>query len=440
MPAEAPPAAPPPSAPAAAPATPPAPIAIPSTPPTSYQGGIRRKPAFEKMAKELEAKGQAPQPSAPQPPTTENKPQVEPKPEAKAPEAPKPGDAPKPSTDDAAPDPKLETSKMPPEMDAAVRGENGKVQPWKLANWYKDRFADAQAEIAKLRTNGLAEQEKQQYLTRLEQAEKKAKEFEDEMRLTNYAKSSEFQEKYQKPYDAAWKRTMHELNGLTTQTADGDAVAFTAQDMLQLVNMDAIPARKMAQELYGEFANDVMLHRNEIRRMADEQAAAIEEAKTTGAQREKERMETHGKTVKEIQDNIQKTFKEAFQAAQKDEANGRFFVEREGDEEWNTALEKGRQLSKSVFAENPEDPKLTPQQRAEIVRRHAAVFNRSAAFGPLKRDFIKLEKKYAEVLKELEGFKSSRPDAASGSQPNGNGSAPMRAKDRVFGELAKMGR
>ena len=436
MPAEAP-VAPPPSSPAAAPA--PAPIAIPSTPPTSSPGGIRRKPAFEKMAKELEAKGQAPQPSAPQPPTTENKPQVEPKPEAKAPEAPKPDAAKVEEPDEATQNAKLESS-MPPEMAAAVRGKDGRVSPWKLKDWYKNKFDQAQEEIAKLRTNGLAEQEKQQYLTRLEQAENKAKEFEDEMRLTNYAKSIEFQEKYQKPYDAAWNRTMNELSGLTVPLEGGESRAFTTDDMLQLVQMDAIPARRLANDLYGDIANEVMLHRNEIRRMVDEQSAAIKEAKATGAQREKERMETRSKTVKEIQDNIKKTFREAYQAAQKDEANGRFFVERQGDEEWNTSLEKGRQLSQSVFAENPEDPKLTPQQRAEIVKRHAAVFNRSASFGPLKRAFIKLEKQYAEAMKELEGFKSSRPDAASGSQPNGNGAAPMRAKDRVFGELAKMGR
>jgi hypothetical protein len=144
------------------------------------------------------------------------------------------------------------------------------------------------------------------------------------------------------------------------------------------------------------------------------------------------------KTQREITAHIQETFKSAYAAAQKDEVNGRFFTEKEGDEEWNAALEKGRQLSSSVFAEDPQDPKLTPQQRAAIVKKHAAVFNRSAAFGPLKRAFIKLEKEYADLQKQVEGFKSSRPDAASGSAPAANGGAPMKAKDRVFGALAAM--
>ncbi len=432
------PAAPPPAAPVAlAPAATPAPAAIPSTAPRMQQRG----PAFQKMAKALEEKA-APEPTAPQPPTTENKPQVEAKPQSQAPEPPKPGTeaAKAPTTEDASPDPKLESSNMPPEMAAAVRGKDGKVQPWKLANWYKDRFGDAQAEIAKLKTTGLAESEKAQYLTRVEKAEARIKEFEDELRLTNYSKSAEFKEKYQKPYDAAWKRTMTELNGLTTTNEAGDAVPFTAQDMLQLVNMDAVPARKLANELYGDFANDVMLHRNEIRRMADEQMQAIEEAKANGAVREKERAEMQTKTQKEITANIQQTFKEAFQAAQKDEVNGQFFTEREGDDEWNSALQRGRELSASVFKDDPQDPKLTPQERAAIVKKHAAIFNRSAGFGPLKRDFLKVKKLYAEALKELEGFKSSRPDAAQGSAPAANGAGAVRAKDRVMEALAKMGR
>jgi hypothetical protein len=389
------------------------------------------------MARALESKAAAPeapaaaapQPTAPQPPTSAEKP---------AAAAPKPADAPRPGATEDAPDPKLEQSSMPPEMAQAVRGKDGKVQPWKLANWYKDKFGEAQSEIAKLRTTGLAEQEKQELLGRVQKYEQRVKEFEDELRLTNYTKTSEFKDKYQKPYEATWKRTMSELNGLTVPTEDGNGRAFTAQDMLQLVNADAIPARKMAQELYGDFANDVMLYRNEIRRMADEQSGAIEEAKTNGVQREKEKSEMQTKTQREITTHIQETFKSAYAAAQKDEVNGRFFTEKEGDEEWNAALEKGRQLSSSVFAEDPQDPKLTPQQRAAIVKKHAAVFNRSAAFGPLKRAFIKLEKEYADLQKQVEGFKSSRPDAASGSAPAANGGAPMKAKDRVFGALAAM--
>jgi len=432
----------------------PPPASVPPTAPpppvTGTPSGIRAKPAFERMAKELASKGKSPEPGAAQPPTTnETKPaKAETNQASGATKAAAPAtEAPKtetktasPAAEDTAPDPKLESSNMPPEMAAAVRGKDGKVQPWKLANWYKDRFGDAQAEIAKLKTTGLSEQEKAQYLTRVEAAEKKVKEFEDDLRLTNYAKSQEFKDKFEKPYTAAWERTMSELNGLTVPEEGGAARPFTTQDMLQLVSMEAIPARRLAQELYGEFANDVMLHRNEIRRMSDDQARAINDAKTTGAQREKERSEMQTKTQREIAANIQSTFKEAFQAAQKDEVNGRFFTPKEGDQEWNDALEKGRELSASVFKDDPNDPNLTPQERAAIVKKHAAVFNRSSAFGPTKRLLLRTEKRLAEVEKELEGYKGSKPDVDGGSRAPANGVGQVKARDRVFGALAQLGK
>jgi hypothetical protein len=424
-------------APAAAPVSAPAPAAAPS-PDAAILKPV--SPSMQKGLKAFNDKFVTP-PAAPEPAPVKKSAEndnADANDTHKAPDAPATKDAPKTTTTDDAPDPKVEQSKMPPEMEKAVRGKDGKVQPWKLANWYKDRFGDAQAEIARLKTTSLAESEKAEYLTRVEKAEARIKEFEDETRLTNYSKSQEFQDKYQKPYDGAWKRTMNELNGLTVPTEDGNGRPFTAQDMLSLVNMDSIPARKAAQELYGDFANDVMLHRNEIRRMADEQAVAIEEAKTNGAKREKERTEIQTKTQREITENIRTTFKSSYESAQKDEVNGRFFSPKEGDEEWNTALENGRKLSASVFMDDPKDPKLTPQERAEIVKKHAAVFNRSSAFGPLKRAFIKLEKQYAELEKKLAGYQSSRPDAAGGSQQAANGVAAGKFMDRTLAELGKL--
>jgi hypothetical protein len=175
-----------------------------------------------------------------------------------------------------------------------------------------------------------------------------------------------------------------------------------------------------------------MTQRNEIRRMADEQNAALDDAKKNGAERIKQQQETSQKTRSEINEHIKTSFKGAMETFQKDEANARFFTPKEGDEEWNAALEKGKQFSASVFTENPEDPKLTPQQRAEIVKKHAAIFNRSSAFPLMKRTIIGLEKQLAEAKKELEGFKGSRPDAGAPrpAQPNGNGQ-PARAKDRL---------
>ena len=351
---------------------------------------------------------------------------VDPKtaPDTKPADAPKsdtpktePNDSPKTAsaTDDTTPDPKLESSSMPPDMDKAVRGKDGKVQPWKLANWYKDRFGDAQAEIAKLKTEGLAPAEKQEYLTRIEKAEAKLKEYDDEIRHVRYEKSTEFKEKYQAPFEAACNRAMSELGELTLPQADGSQRALQLQDILDLAWMPLPKARAAAVELYGDFADDVMAHRKEIRALGEQQAAALKDAKENGAKREKERVEMQTKSQREVSESIQKTFKAALADASSNKEIAEFFSPKEGDDAWNKSLEEGKQLFKVMYQE-PDDPKLTPKEREELVKAHAAIFNRSAAFSPMRRLIKSLRKELADVKKENEGFKGSRPDASGGTQ------------------------
>ncbi len=412
----------------------------------------RPRPALERMQKEMEkvakpADGIAPATPKPdtdaQPGTGDPKPKTEPSTADPKPKTePGTGDAPKTApatTDDAQPDAKLEQSNMPEDMAKAVRGKDGKVQPWKLANYYKDRFGDAQAEIAKLKTEGLATAEKQDYLTRIEKAEARLKEYDDEMRFTNYSKSEEFKTKYQAPYDKAWKVAMSEIGELTVPNPDGSQRSIVPQDILDLVNMPLGRARAQAEELYGVFADDVMTHRKEIKRLADEQNAALEEAKLNGGKREKERSEMQSKTKAEISQHVQQTFKQALSEALKHPEIGEFFNPKEGDEAWNQALEAGKQLFKKVY-QQPDDPSLTPKQRAELVEAHAAIFNRSAAFGPMRRLIKGLRKELAEVKKENEGFKGSRPDASGGSQAPAAGvnTSGMTGLQRMQAKLAAL--
>jgi hypothetical protein len=393
---------------------------------------MRSKPARDKAFAALqktadekaEGRPQNIAPAQPQP-----KPEPAPKPETEAPET----ETTAPETDTEAPAPETNQPKPETEAPAAADGKKPKPNPWKLYEESKKKIASLEQQISEAKSTSLAEQERKQLSERADKAEARAKEYEDHLRFTDYQQSQEFKDKYEKPYTSAWNRAMNELSGLGVPTDDaGGTRPFTTQDMLQLVNADTIPARKMANELYGDFANEVMLQRNEIRRMADEQNAALDDAKKNGAERIKQQQETSQKTRSEINEHIKTSFKGAIESFQKDEANARFFTAKEGDEDWNSTLERSKQFSASVFTENPEDPKLTPQQRAEIVKKHAAIFNRSSAFPLMKRTIIGLEKQLAEAKKELEGFKGSRPDAGAPrpAQPNGNGQ-PARAKDRI---------
>ncbi len=427
-------AAPPPPASVSTPATP---AAAPARVPASESGAVTQNPPsrprraefFKDIAKMagVEEPAQAATP-AKQDATNDKTASKEP-----AAEAPKAGDQPaaSPSTAAAPADSKGEGKETKP----------GKVNPWKLAEERKSEIVALRQQLEQAKSSSLGEQEKKDLTSRLTQYETRIKEFEDEARFTNYRQSQEFKEKYQAPYDKAWTRAMGEVGELTIDLADGSSRNVTPNDLLDLVNMPLGRAHEHAKELYGDFAPHMMQHRAEIKRLADEQNAALEDAKKNGAEREKSMRETTERQRGEIGDFIKTQFKGAYDEAMKDPQNGEFFSTKDDDDEWNEALERGRQLSASVFAEDPQNPKLSPAERAKIVKRHAAVFNRSAAFGPMKIALMKARKELAELKKENEGFKGSRPDATAARPGTTNGTAPaMKAKDKLFGALAAAAR
>ncbi len=439
MPAESAVAAPPPPASVSTPA---APAAAPARVPASESGAVTQNPPsrprraeffkdIAKMAGVEETKPETKPASSETKPASDatNTPERGTKPESGETTPEKPGAA---ASSTAAP---------ADAKDAGKETKPGKVNPWKLAEERKSEIVALRQQLEQAKSSSLGEQEKKELTSRLTQYESRIKEFEDEARFTNYRQSQEFKEKYQAPYDKAWTRAMGEVGELTIDLADGSSRNVTPNDLLDLVNMPLGRAHEHAKELYGDFAPHMMQHRAEIKRLADEQNAALEDAKKNGAEREKSMREATERQRGEIGDFIKTQFKGAYDEAMKDPQNGEFFSTKDDDDEWNEALERGRQLSASVFAEDPQNPKLSPAERAKIVKRHAAVFNRSAAFGPMKIALMKARKELAELKKENEGFKGSRPDATAARPGTTNGTAPaMKAKDKLFGALAAAAR
>lgn len=332
---------------------------------------------------------------------------------------------------------KPEGAEAPVAPAPAPEGDKKKVNPWKLVDEYKGRLANVEKELADSKTTGLAQQEKQALEQRATQAETRLKELEDELRFIDFSKSAEFKTKYQQPYEAAWKRAMSELSEIGVQDeTTGDTRAANAQDMLELVNLPLGKARERAQALFGDFADDAMAHRKEIRHLFDEQQAALDDAKKSGAEREKQRHEQVTKTVSEMQQHIAKAWSEANQEATKDEKFGKYFTPQEGNEEVNKRLEKGFALADRAFSENPLKPGLKAEERQAIVRRHAAVRNRCAAFGSLVYQLNQAQSKITELTKELSQFKASEPGGGEGL-PGAAPGQPAKAMDRLTAELRK---
>lgn len=310
-------------------------------------------------------------------------------------------------------------SDAPPEeaAKAPADGKKPKVNPWKLYEESKKKIQEYEVKLAETEKRAIPEAKMKEYQTMIEAGQARLKELEEEIRYVNYSKSAEFKEKYQKPYDESWKRAMDELKELTIEVEDGNTRPVSPSDMLSLVNKSLPEARKEAVEKFGDFADDVMAHRKEIRRLFDEQSAALEQARTDGEKREKEMAEAGQKERTEMTAAVKEQWAKANEAAAADEKYGTYFKPIEGDEQGNQRLAKGFELADRAFSENPLAKGLTPEQRNAIVQRHAAVRNRCAAFGRLVFMNQSKDTEIAELKKQLAEFTGAEPPADGGGKP-----------------------
>lgn len=335
--------------------------------------------------------------------------------------------------DDAPSKPEETTATTEPPAD--ISPEQKKKNPWHLLRDSEKKVKALETQVTEAKSSSLAETERVQFQERIDKAETKLKEYEDEIRFKSYEKSDEFKTKYEQPYEQAWTKHVHDLQGVTVLDDGGTQRPMEAKDILDLVNLSLPDARKLANEKWGDFSQDAMAARKEIKDLFESKTKALDEARKTGADREK----TFQENSKKWRDGVQKQIKETWDIANKSAldhpVNGEFFKPVEGDDTRNQLLGKGFALVDEAFGKNPNDPNLTPEQRADIVRKHAAVRNRAAAFGPMKYLLAQLRKKFADLEKEYNAIKGSTPPAGGGKAAPGGGGPPAggSARDRMHG-------
>jgi hypothetical protein len=200
--------------------------------------------------------------------------------------------------------------------------------------------------------------------------------------------------------------------------------------------MSSVKARQTAKELFGENADDVLKHRDKIKDLFDAQQSALSEARKAGEQRDKVSSEMSRRAQEEMSRFITENWDKANSEAKEDPHHGKNFVPVEGDEEINQRLAKGYELVDRAFSENPANPNLKSEERSAIIRRHAAVRNRAAAYGRLVLERNRLEGKVSDLTKELEQFKSSAP-AIAGSSAGSESTAMPSAWNSVIESLRK---
>lgn len=365
--------------------------------------------------------------------------------EAPAPEKPAPAlaktettptEAPAPATEheeEAAP--ATETAKTEVEAPPAADKPAKKVSPWRLVDEYKKtttelrtRAETLERELTELKAGKSTAEPPKELVERLESAEKKVREYEDHLRFLDYQRHPEFVEKFQRPYEEAWKRATAELAEVAvTDPATGTVRSATAEDMMALVNLPLGKAREYANQLFGDFADDAMSHRKEIRSLAETQKAALEDAKSKGLERQKA-METQTAAQ---QAALAKSIGEVWSAANReavtDEKFGKFFAPVEGDQEGNATLAKGFELVDKAFRDDPRDPSISAEERAARVKRHAAMRNRAAAFGRMRKWIEQRDARIKELEERLDAYAESEP--STGANASNPAAAPSRPAD-----------
>jgi hypothetical protein len=312
----------------------------------------------------------------------------------------------------------------PPE----VAGEKKKgVNPWHKIKEHEATLKQRDAELADLRQRVQDPEAHKKEFERLSKIEKRNQELEEQIKFVDYSKSAEFTEKYQKPYEESWKRAMAELGDLTIDDGAGRERPMNVNDLMELVNMPIKDAKESAELLFGGMAPEVMAYRKEIKGLFEQQKKALDDAKKSGVEMSAKQTAEQARHMEEMNQMSMREWESYNKSILENPQTGHYFKPVEGDEDLNTRLNKGWAFVDETAKMNLSDPKLTREQRAEAIRRHASVRARAAAFGAMRlRD-----ERHVARIKELEAklgqYEETVPDftgrgaAAPPSMVTGNG-------------------
>lgn len=388
---------------------------MPAAPP---KRGSARAKLFDQMQKQFG--GETSQPAAKtEAPASGKAPPPPIPPSAEPDRKPVSGESVPPETPAAAPS--AATADTPPPASSTVEAggapaettKDGKrVSPWKLVDQFKERAAKAEARIVELEKVLPNEAQRKAVEEELTTLRTKVKEMGDDLRFYNAEKYDPDILAAKEAYNRAFARAMTELKGVAVKDpATEQSRALTVDDVAELVFAPLQQAQAIAKEVFGDLAPYVMDHRNEIKRLWDEQQAKVDELKKTGGEREKKRMEAVQAAVQKTTQFLAENYEKANAEIVADPKHGMYFKPHEGDTEWNSRLEKGYKFVDETNALNPNDPKLTPEQRLESIRRYAATRARAAVFPAMRFQLAKVMQERDAALAELKQYKESAPPA-----------------------------
>ncbi len=434
--------APPTSAPASQPSAPKAgPSAVPvgnmPTPPVATDKPVDAPTkagdfsGFDKYAKSPEEGLTLPGSKTPKPPEAPKteQPKEEPKTEEQEPIEDE-GD------DDLLGEGKPKKAEAKPEA-AKVDGKDGKkVSPWKLVDEHKAARLKAEAEVANLRKLIPNETEATARSQEYESLKKQNQELLDHMRYLDYQKHPEFQEKYQKPYEGKFNQIMNRLRGAKIATEDGTGRPVTTDDIVKLGSLNAMDLMDQSEKQFGKLGTWVAERVEELTQLWQDKEQARETAKTEGG-KVAQQFEAQSKELSKF---LHETYTKSLADIESHSKHGKYFKEVEGDEDWNSRLENGTKFVDENWQKDPRDPKLSQDDRAKIVKAHAAIRNRARAWSVQNLTIQRQEAEIARLSQELKQYSDSTPTIEGQRQESNGRPANGNALDSVFAGIEKFAR
>lgn len=237
----------------------------------------------------------------------------------------------------------------------------------------------------------------------IEEYQGRIKALEQDLAQSSYERSPEFKRNYVEKWNNTYKSAVEEVKSLMVGEGVGDERKerpATEADFRAILKMETKDQGPAARRLFGDSADVILTHRNDLRRIEREGQEALAHAK-----------ETHETQSKEQQLASQKQ-QETYERSKQDAENElrtkwpQFFGDDPADEEVTQALNGGREFVKNAIAKMPT---ATPEVRAAYA---AVIEARAAAYPRIALERNRANEKVKALETELAKYRGSDPGAA----------------------------
>jgi hypothetical protein len=297
----------------------------------------------------------------------------------------------------------------------------GKKTPWQLVHQYEAEIATLRKDLEGARGGSPKDHPDFKSLQeRFDATNKRAEELESKIKFISYKDSQEFKDKYEKPYVDAWINGRSRVAAMTfTDPDSGEERRGTPEDFDRLMRIGSEDdAADFATRHFGNKASGILYHRERVQELSGQADKAVEEYRTKGSEQEKLARDQHETFVKSTGSEVGKLWEDGIKAAT--EKYPQWSKAVDGDDEGNQLLERGVAMANKAFASfNVFDPKLSKEQRAEMVKLHTALFNKAAWFDRLALADSRKGKRIVELEKQLQDYKASEPGTGTARKPKG---------------------